>query len=86
MLKELLADTRKILKVFGLGALCFFIGVAVIQWANHMIPPSLRQEVFTLLGLIVGIAGFLIAITAQCLLITQRFQQMGNKTHKDNKD
>ena len=78
MLKELLNDTRKILKLFGLGAVLFFIGIAFIQWANELLSPSLKQEIIVLIGLIVGGTGFLIAISAQCLLIVQRFKNMGS--------
>lgn len=77
MIEKLLNNTRKILKLFGLGALLFFIGIAFIQWANEMIAPSLQQEVVAFIGLFIAGSGFIISITAQCLLIAQRFKNLG---------
>lgn len=85
MLNELLNDTRKILKIFGLGAVLFFVGVAFIQWANTMVPVSLEQEVIVLIGVTISGAGFITSITAQCLLIAQRFKNMGNPNLKNKK-
>lgn len=76
-IRELLDDTRKILKLYGFGALLFFIGLGSIVGADTLFSPSLQQEVYVLLGLIVGGCGFLIAITAQLLLIWQRFRNLG---------
>lgn len=78
-IRELLDDTRKILKLYGCGALLFFIGLGAIQGADKLFEPSLRQEVYVLLGLLVGGSGFLIAIAAQLLLIWQRFRNLGNR-------
>ena len=76
-LRELLDDTRKALKLYALGALLFFIGLGIIQGSVRLLAPSLRQESYVLLGLIVGGSGFLIAMFAQVLLILHRFIHMG---------
>ncbi|MGK0442028.1 MAG: hypothetical protein ACJA0N_001835 [Pseudohongiellaceae bacterium] len=89
MLAELLEDTRKILKLFGLGAVLFFVGVGFIQWANSLIPASLQQEVIVLVGVAISGTGFLISMTAQCLLILQRFKnvdKLHRKTIKTDQD
>ncbi len=78
-IKELLEDQRKILRLYALGALLFFIGLGFIQWADKLIEPSLQQEVYTLVGMLIGGLGFLTAILAQCLLIIHRFCKMGKK-------
>lgn len=78
-LKALLADTRKILKLYGLGAILFFVGLGLIVGADTVFAPSLRQEIYVLFGLLVGGCGFLIAITAQLLLIWQRFSNLGSR-------
>ena len=78
-LKAFIDDPRKVLKLFALGALLFFIGVGFIQWADKLIEPSLKQEVHALLGMIIAGCGFFIAMTAQLCLIAQRFRNMGNK-------
>lgn len=80
----MLNDQRRILKFYACGALLFFIGLGLIQWADKLIAPSLEQEVYTLLGLGIGALGFIIAIAAQLLLIISRFKRMG-KPHIDSK-
>ncbi|MCR8923956.1 hypothetical protein NO559_14325 [Dasania sp. GY-MA-18] len=79
MIKTLLNDTRKILKLYGLGAILFFIGVGFMQWADGLLPPSLQQELVMLLGLSLAVVGFSTAMLGQCLLIVQRFKNMGKK-------
>jgi len=76
-IKELIEDQRKILKLFALGALLFFIGIGIIQWADKLMPPSMEQEIYALLGTFVGGLGFCTAIVAQIFLIIYRFQKMG---------
>ncbi|MFA7555464.1 MAG: hypothetical protein WCY88_14545 [Spongiibacteraceae bacterium] len=78
-LKTFIDNPRKVLKLFSLGALLFFIGVGFIQGADKLIEPSLKQEVHTLLGMIIAGCGFFIAITAQLFLIAQRFRNLGKK-------
>ena len=80
-LKELLNDQRKTLKLYALGALLFFIGLGLIQWADQLIEPSIQQEAYALLGTAVGGLGFFTAIFAQILLIINRFQGMGQRRH-----
>lgn len=77
---ELLADQRKILRLFALGALLFFIGIGFIQGADKILEPSLQQESLMLLAMITCAIGFSIAMLAQCLLIIYRFKKMGKKT------
>ncbi|WP_101760578.1 hypothetical protein [Oceanicoccus sp. KOV_DT_Chl] len=78
-LTDIIADQRKILKLYGLGALLFFIGIGFIQWADKLIPPSLQQESFMLLGILIAGSGFSIAMFSQILLILHRFRKMGRK-------
>lgn len=76
-LKELIDDQRKTLKLYAAGAILFFVGFALIIYAQKMLPPSLDQEVCALLGLVSGGLGFGIAMLAQVLLIIGRFRKMG---------
>ena len=78
-LADIVSDQRKILKLYGLGALLFFIGVGFIQWADKLMPPSLQQESMALLGTVIGGSGFLLAMFSQLLLIVYRFKKMGRK-------
>jgi hypothetical protein len=74
---ELLDDQRKTLKLFALGALLFFIGLGIIQFGNKTLEPSIEQEIYALLGSIIGGLGFFTALTAQVFLIIFRFKHMG---------
>ena len=78
-IKELLDDQRKTLKFYALGALLFFIGLGVIQWADKVLSPSIEQEAYALIGIIIGALGFTIAMLAQVLLIISRLQKMGQR-------
>lgn len=78
-LAELVQDSGRILRVYALGALLFFIGLGLIKGADQLFDPSLRQESYVLLGLLVGGSGFLIAMAAQVLLIVHRFRNMGKR-------
>ena len=86
MLKALIDDTRKILKLYGLGAVLFFLGVGFIQWAHKMVAPSLQQELIVLAALGLGGIGFCIAMFAQCLLIIHRFKNMGKPDIPSSKE
>ena len=78
-LKQLIENQRKTLRLYALGALLFFIGIGFIQSADKLMEPSLEQEAYTLLGLLIGGSGFVIALTAQVFLIIHRFQKMGKR-------
>jgi uncharacterized protein YjeT (DUF2065 family) len=77
-LTTLIDNPRKTLRLFALGAVLFVVGVGCIQWANYQIAPSLQQEIVALAGLLIGGSGFVLAISAQCLLIASRVKHMGN--------
>ena len=78
-LKVMIDDQRKILKLYAVGALLFFIGIGFIQGADKMFEPSIQQEVYALLGTAVAGSGFFTAMLAQIMLIIYRFRKMGKK-------
>jgi len=78
-LQAIIDDQRKTLRIYALGALLFFIGIGFIQSADKLMEPSIEQEGYALLGLMVGGSGFVIALTAQIFLIIHRFQNMGKR-------
>jgi len=77
--KELLDDQPQILRLYGTGAALFFVGIGFIIWADQMLAPSLDQEAIALMGTAVGGLGFITAMSAQLLLIVNRFKYAGNK-------
>lgn len=78
LMQHLLADQRRIYRSYVIGALLFFVGIGLIQWADKMIAPSLEQEAHMLLGVFVCGAGFVTAMLSQILLIIYRMKNMGN--------
>ena len=78
-LTELIDDQRKTLKLYALGALLFFVGIGIIQWADKLIEPSLQQESYTLLGISISFIGFFTSMLAQVFIIICRFRNMGKK-------
>lgn len=78
-IKELINDQRKTFRLYALGALLFFIGLGLIQWADKLMEPSLQQESYALLGTFVGGLGFCTAMLAQIFLIIYRFRNMGKR-------
>ncbi|ARN74970.1 hypothetical protein [Oceanicoccus sagamiensis] len=78
-LQALINNQRKTLRLYALGALLFFIGIGFIQSADKLMEPSIAQEGYALLGLLISGSGFIIALTAQLFLIIYRFQHMGKR-------
>ncbi|NHN37759.1 hypothetical protein G8764_10670 [Pseudomaricurvus alcaniphilus] len=59
-------------KQFKLGAMLFFFGGVLIYIAGTTLPPSTRQEILLLAGLVIGGFGFLIAMMAQLRMLISR--------------
>lgn len=66
------APLAKTFQQFKLGAMTFFLGMVIVYMAVNAIEPSLRQEVFVLIGLLIGGLGFLIAMFAQVRMLMSR--------------
>lgn len=77
LIQHLLADQRRIYRSYVIGALLFFVGIGLIQWADKVIEPSLEQEAHMLLGVLVCGTGFTTAMVSQILLIVYRMKNMG---------
>lgn len=69
------APLENIFKQFRLGLIAFGVGLALILIANTNIPPSLKQELTALFGLITLSVGFIIAMLAQIRLLISRILQ-----------
>lgn len=78
-INALIADQRRTLRLYSAGAIAFLVGLGLIQYANHLIEPSLQQELVALLGTLIGGGGFLTAIIAQIFLIIDRFRRMDRR-------
>ncbi|WP_430461279.1 hypothetical protein ACQUQU_00415 [Thalassolituus sp. LLYu03] len=48
---------RENLRLFSLGALAFFVGLGMVVLSNRLLLPSLSQEIISLVGLILAVAG-----------------------------
>ncbi|HEY7883591.1 MAG TPA: hypothetical protein VIC08_01445, partial [Cellvibrionaceae bacterium] len=62
------------------GAVLFFIGLVIIYAGSQSLPPSLAQELVTLLGLAVLGVGFVIAILAQIRMLISRLVRFWDKS------
>ena len=63
---------RHYLTRFSIGATLFFAGVGLMLFAEQRIPPSLMQEVLTLVGLLLAGAGASLAASAYIILTLLR--------------
>jgi hypothetical protein len=72
LLAHYTAPQVTIFKTLRTGFILFFSGLITLYIAINNIPPSLEQEILTLLGLIVGAIGFGIAILAYIRLVISR--------------
>lgn len=61
-----------IFKTMRSGFMVFFTGLVTFYIANTNFPPSIQQELLTLVGLIACAIGFFIAITAYIRLVISR--------------
>lgn len=66
------APWEQTFKQFRLGVITFGLGLALIFIAHNQLPPSLKQELIVLLGLIIVGLGFFIAMLAQVRLLISR--------------
>ncbi len=71
-LRELMQDDIRRLKHFSISAVIFFVGYGMIYWHENNVPPSLEQELATLLLLVVAALAFVWAMTMQILYILSK--------------
>lgn len=57
---------------FKIGASLFLVGLVIIYGAYQLLEPSIIQEAFTLVGLIIIVGGFLTAMMAQVRMLIGR--------------
>jgi hypothetical protein len=57
---------------FKLGAMIFLLGLVVIYCGTQLLPPSLIQEINTLVGLLLIAIGFLMSLMAQVRMLIGR--------------
>ncbi len=57
---------------FRLGFALFFLGLVILYAGQQLLEPSLAQELVTLLALLVGGAGFVVAMLAQVRMVISR--------------
>ena len=68
-----LVDPFIVFKQFRFGAIAFGIGLGLILYSNSAVEASVRQELLALIGLAIGIVGFMVAMLAQMRLMIGRF-------------
>lgn len=65
---------------FRSGVIFFSVGIIIFYLANASLEPSLKQEIITLLSLIIAGAGFIVAIMAHIRMIISRIFQFLKKS------
>lgn len=63
---------EKLFPRFKLGASLFLVGLVIIYGGNQLLPPSLQQELTTLVGIILIGIGFLTAMMVQVRMLIGR--------------
>ncbi len=66
------APPAVILRRFRNGAVLFAIGLIIVVMSNSYYAPSLQQELAVLAGLVLAVAGFVIALMAELRFIIGR--------------
>ena len=57
---------------FKLGSMLFFFGLVLVYMTQQLVEDSLRQEIFSVVGLIIAAIGFLIAMSAHVRMLISR--------------
>ncbi len=66
------APLAKTFKQFRSGAIFFAVGLIIIYLANTTLPPSAKQEIIVLCGLIIAACGFVVAMLAHIRMLISR--------------
>ncbi|MFD2229761.1 hypothetical protein [Alkalimarinus sediminis] len=77
--KELTPQQRNF-KLFAIGALLLLGGLSMIIAANFYLPPSLKQELITLISLIIACIGGVMAIIGYVKLLLSRINHFINRS------
>ncbi len=72
LVKHYTAPLAVTFKQFRLGFAFFLVGGVIIYGAQQLLQPSLAQEIYTLIGVLIGLTGFILALMAQMRLIISR--------------
>lgn len=56
-LRQRASKDRENLRLFVLGATAFFVGLGIVVFADRLLLPSLTQEILSLAGLALAVAG-----------------------------
>ncbi|SMF43755.1 hypothetical protein SAMN02745866_02795 [Alteromonadaceae bacterium Bs31] len=66
------APLSQTFKQFRSGAIFFAVGLIIVYLANTTLPPSAKQELIVLLGLLIAIGGFTVAMLAHIRMLISR--------------
>ena len=74
--KKIVGDQKAALRQFIWAAVIFFIGMASVLGSNIYLSDPLHQEILRLLGIVVAIPTFFIAMSAYLCYIIARFRSL----------
>lgn len=75
-LRSLINNPRSSLIQFATGSVTFLLGMSAIFVAEHYMPPSIKQEIFTLFGMAIALIGFLLGFSGYFCFIISRFKNL----------
>lgn len=72
----LINNPRTSLIQFSIGTAIFFAGMSAVMIAEHYMQPSINQEILTLCGMAIALAGFIVGFSAYLTFIISRFKNL----------
>ena len=78
--KSELTPQQRSFKLFAIGTLLLLGGLSMVIAAHFYVPPSLKQEIITLISLIIAFLGAIMAITGYVKLLFSRINHFINRS------
>lgn len=75
-LRLLVNNPRTSLILFAIGSVTFLLGMSAIMVAEHYMQDSIKQELFTLFGMLVASIGFILGFSGYFCFIISRFKNL----------
>lgn len=77
---QALTPQQKSFKLFAIGALLLLGGLSMVIAAHFYVPPSLKQEIITLISLVIAFCGGIMAIIGYVRLLLSRINHFINRS------
>jgi len=78
--KNELTPQQRSFKLFAIGALLLLGGLSMVIAAHFYVPPSLKQELITLISLVIAFFGAIMAVIGYVKLLLSRINHFINRS------